>query len=99
MNLFSYPHHAGFKDSTTSREAAENIEKSGRAATLRHRVWTFFAMGGNGTSEDVANRLGEPFQAIQPRISELRKQGKVEPSGERARLSRGGMGHVWRAKQ
>ena len=37
-DLFTYPHKAGFKDNTTSRDAAEAIEASGRAGTLGHYV-------------------------------------------------------------
>ena len=93
-----YPYEAGWKEDQTSRDAAEAIEASGCAATLRERVERFFASGRQGTSEDVAKALAEPFQAVQPRISELRKLGKVEPSGLRAQLSRGGKGHIWRWK-
>jgi hypothetical protein len=95
-DLFTYPFAAGYTERSTSKDAADQIEKSGRAKSLREKVLAFFDAGHEGTSEVVAEIMGEPFQAIQPRISELRKQGKVIPSGRRERMDRGGMGHVWK---
>lgn len=96
-DLLTYPHKAGAKEETTSRAAAIAIESSGRAANLRERVKAFFEGGGQGTADEVSVAIGEAYEAVQPRISELRAQGAVEPSGIRRRGHGGRMGHVWRA--
>lgn len=92
-----YPDQAGFKDATTSREAAEAIEKSGRALSLRERVNQFFVAGRTGTADEVAHHLAEPILAIRPRVSELFKQGKIERTGMRRRSDGGHNAHVYRA--
>ena len=98
-DLFSYPLTAGWREETTSRDAALSIESSGRAPKMRERVKAFFDGGGQGTADEVAAALGEIYEAVQPRISELRAKGLVEPSGVRRRGHGGRMGHVWRAAQ
>jgi hypothetical protein len=99
FNFFEYPHHAGFKENSTSRENAERIETTGRAATLRERVRTYFALGGEATADELAGILQQPFRAVQPRVSELRNLGFIEPTGERRVGSGGGTAHVWRKVQ
>lgn len=91
-----YPETAGFREHTTSRENAERIEETGRAATLRARVMAFFEAGGEATADEVAEQLQSSYRAIQPRISELRAQDLIEPTGERRVGSGGGTAHVWR---
>jgi len=91
-----YPHVAGFRDPDTSRENAERIEASGRAATLRAKVLAFFEGGGEATADEVAEAMQQPYRAIQPRLSELRTKGLIEPTGERRIGSGGGTAHVWR---
>jgi len=95
-NLFTYPHAAGFRENTTSRDAAEQIDKSGRSKRLRERVEGYFLGGREGTTEEIAAYLNELYHAIQPRISELKELGKVVATGIRRRGQRGGMAHVWR---
>jgi hypothetical protein len=94
--LDRFPYAAGFRDRTTSKDAAEKIEASGRAQTLRDRVWAFFEAGGQATADELATKLNEPFRAIQPRVSELKAKGLIVPTGERRKGSGGGSAHVWR---
>jgi predicted ArsR family transcriptional regulator len=100
MDLFAwkpnYPYTAGFKEHSTSKDAAETIEASGRATTLRDRVQAFFDAGHQATADEVAGILKEPFRAVQPRLSELRAKGLIVPTGERRKGSGGGSAHVWR---
>lgn len=92
----TYPTQAGFTDDTTSRDAAEAIEKSGRAMTLRERVESYFLGGRIATADEVAHALHEPILAIRPRVSELFKLGKIERTGMRRRSDGGHSAHVYR---
>ena len=77
-----YPDRAGFKESGTSRDAANAIEGSGRAANLRIAVLGFYARQ-SGTADECAEALGESILSIRPRCSELFNQGKLYKTGER----------------
>lgn len=93
-----YPLFAGFKESTTSRDAAQAIEATGRAATLRDKVEAFYATGRTGTADEVAAYLGESPFSLRPRVSELFRQGLIERTGERRASSEGRPSHVYRRK-
>lgn len=96
-DLFSYyPHRAGYREETTSRDAALSIESSGRAPKLRERVKAFFDGGGQGTADEVAALLKEPVLSIRPRCAELHKQGFIVQTGVRRASSEGKSSHVWR---
>lgn len=94
----TYPEVAGWTDPTTSREAAELIEASGRAGDLRRRVLEWLNAGNMGTVDEIADALDEPFRSVQPRVSELRTQGLVVASGVRRHSKLGGRAksHVWK---
>lgn len=97
LPLFDYPQTAGSKENTTSRDAAEAIEKHGRAARLRDDVKRLFAEGFTGTADECAAALGESPLSIRPRVSEIHAKGLIEPTGERrASLAGGRPSHVWR---
>lgn len=101
MNLFDhadqYPLRAGYKNRTTSRDAANGIEGSGKAATLREAVLHWFQMGNVGTSDDVAHSLGESILSIRPRCTELLALGKIIKTGDRRKMDGNRPGHVLRA--
>lgn len=104
-NLFdspamAYPLAPGFKERTTSRDAAYAI--AGRASILRRRVYTeLLAAGAAGlTADQVAARLGESVLSVRPRVTELAKakpQPWIVPTGERRKNESGLKAKVWRA--
>lgn len=97
--MSTYPEIAGAKEETTSRAAATAIEASGRAWTLRKLARAMFELGWEGTADELAERLVQAPLAVRPRVSELRKLGLIEPTGERRRsLAGGASSHVWRRK-
>lgn len=96
-SLFDYPTTAGWREDTTSKDAALAIESSGRASNLRGRVKAFFDGGGEGTADEVAALLKERPGTIRPRVSELNKQGFIVQTGVRRASSEGRSSHVWRA--
>ncbi len=92
----TYPHVAGFKEATTSREAAEGIEGTGKAKRLRRAILALYRAGLEATADEVAYRIGENILDTRPRVSELHKQGFLEPTGQRRRADGGRPAHVWR---
>lgn len=101
MDLFTwretYPQRAGWKESTTSKEAATAVEKTGRAATLREAVLAFYQAGREATADEVAEALGESPLSVRPRVAELKAMGKLVQTGLRRQSSTGRSSHVWRA--
>ena len=77
-----YPHHAGYKEHTTSKDAANKIEASGRADVLRQRV--LFALRRPMTPKQVAIALEEEITSVRPRITELKQRKLIEETGERS---------------
>ncbi len=92
----SYPHTAGFKEPSTSREAAIAIESTGKAARLRGMVLSWYQDGNTGTADECAHALGEDILSIRPRVAELHKAGRLDQTGERRRADGGRYAHVWR---
>jgi len=92
-----YPERAGYTEPTTSKDAADAIEESGQAETLRGSVLHWLRSGHTGTTEEIADAIGGTYEGVQPRVSELRKQGLVEHTGIRRPRRRSRVGsHVWR---
>jgi hypothetical protein len=88
-----YPQGPGFKEPTTSKDAAIAVLPRVRAlhgrilATLRYL---------NCTPDEVAIVLGTSLLAIRPRFSELHKLGLIEKTGERRTNASGLSANVWR---
>lgn len=95
-DLFSYPRFAGWKEETTSRDAAVAIEASGQAATVRAALMELFAADITDTADGMAARLGLNILSVRPRVSELARQGLIERTGERRLSSQRVMAAVWR---
>jgi hypothetical protein len=95
--LRPYPDSPGFKTSGTSEEAAKTI--TSKASVLRERVLAEIAAAGPSglTADQVGARLGEDWRAVRPRVSELRRAGKVAPTGERRANDTGLKATVWKA--
>jgi predicted ArsR family transcriptional regulator len=91
-----YPHVPGWKGTETSLNAAQSIEPIAKTI-LRKAERMFKALGSDGaTAEEMAERLGVPRVTVQPRVSELRRLGKVRDSGQRRRNpSSGKSAVVW----
>lgn len=87
-----YPDTAGWKEPTTSREAAESVD----ASTLRAAVRQCLAAHGAMTTDECAQQLGISILAIRPRFSELRAVGEVVDTGERHVNVSGKRAVVWR---
>jgi hypothetical protein len=68
MNESPYRNLPGFKESGTSKEAAERIQ--GKAALLRDRCLTLLKQRPM-TADEVAGALNESILSVRPRISEL----------------------------
>lgn len=89
----AYPDEPGFKEATTSKDAAEAMKP--RSSGLRDRALACLALG-PATPDEIAHQLGESVLAIRPRITELRLLGQIEKTGERRANESGLKAHVWR---
>lgn len=89
----SYPHEPGWKARDTARQAAEGVAP--KAKPLRVRVLEELQRG-EGTPEQIADRIGAPLMNTRPRLSELAAQGLIEDSGKRGRAAGGRRAIVWR---
>lgn len=88
-----YPDAPGWKERTTSRDAAKAIK--GRAGTLRAAALAVLA-GREMTADEIAESLGETVLAIRPRVSELYGRGQIVPTGDRRANESGQKAKVWR---
>lgn len=89
--LATYPEGAGWKEPTTSREAAATVD----ASTLRRAVWACLAVHGAMTADECASRLRQSVLAIRPRFSELRALGEIADTGVRHLNASGKRAMVW----
>lgn len=94
-SLFDYqPVHAGWKEPTTSRDAAIKIEQTGRAELLRRRCFEAIKSSNGLTAKEVSSLLEEDINNTRPRISELyQKLHLIDRSGQRRNNQ-----HVWIVK-
>lgn len=88
----TYPVLPGFKEPTTSAEAAAEIAPD--AARLRGMTLEQIARKSD-TADGVAHALGVNFLSIRPRCSELRRLGLIKDSGVRGRTPSGRRAIVW----
>lgn len=94
-----YSTEPGWKEPTTSRDAAKAI--AGRTEHLRDRALTAIRNAGPAglTADKVAEQVSETVLAIRPRITELFKSGKIERTGARRQNASGVSAAVWRVKE
>lgn len=91
-----YPFIAGHKEPTTSLEAAEAIEKSGRAEILREQALAAIKSSIFGmTADEVAAYIAESVLSIRPRITELKQRGLIRDTGHRRANASGVNAKVW----
>ena len=92
---YGYPDSPGFKEKGgTSEEAAATVAKD--LVKLRERVLDVIWFS-PCTADEVAAALGMSVLAIRPRVSELRKLGKIVRQGGRRLNASGIPAWVWRA--
>ncbi|HXL66625.1 MAG TPA: hypothetical protein VN938_16370 [Xanthobacteraceae bacterium] len=94
-----YPERPGFKEPTTSKDAARAMASS--APLLRERVFAAIRSAGprGMTPDEAATAIGETVLAVRPRVTELSKGTHVRiiPTGERRTNASGLRAKVWRA--
>ena len=93
----TYPNAPGFKESTISRDAAN--EMAADATILRERALAAIRKaGGRGlTADECALALGRDILSVRPRLSELRAANRIIPTGERRTNESGKKAMAWRA--
>lgn len=90
----SYPISPGYKGGETSLSAAQAMAST--AGTIRDQVLGVIQRWPS-TPEEIARDLGIDLYTVRPRVSELKRLGKIQDSGDR-RMSRGGKSAiVWQA--
>ena len=97
-DLFSYPLSPGFKERTTSKEAAP---MPADAALLRARVLACFERAGERglTADQCGALLRIDKTAVRPRVSELVALKKLEPTERRGKNESGKSARIWRIKR
>jgi len=93
LSLDRYPRVAGWKSTDTSRAAAADIEDD--AATIRGKVVVVLRRGPL-TADETAARLGMGLLSVRPRLSELRRMGRIDDTGFRRPNASGKQAIVWR---
>lgn len=74
-DLFSDPPTLGHTDGGTSKEAATAMRQS--AAVLRERVLRLFEKKLFLTADECAHQLGASVLSVRPRVTELKKAGRL----------------------
>jgi len=92
-----YPHVPGCKTPGTSQQAADEMVLP--AQTLRADVLRLLQRTPGGlTADECAELLHKSELAIRPRLSELRRQGRIHATGERrTNQISGKAANVWMA--
>lgn len=92
-----YPRAPGHKEPTTSRDAARSVAHE--ADALRALAFGAVAAAGEWglTAHECAAQVGRSIMTISPRLSELRKLGRIEPTSRRRRNESGRSAIAWRA--
>jgi predicted ArsR family transcriptional regulator len=89
----TYPNSPGFQNTDTSEAAAAAIEPE--APNLRALVLRALS-DRPATADECASEIGVSILAIRPRLTELRKLGSIEDTGQRRRNVSGRSAIVWR---
>ena len=91
----TYPDAPGFKVSGPSEQAAEAI--AGAAIKMREIVLAQFALHPSGaTADEIAKDLNLSVLSVRPRVSELKRAGKIVQTGARRKNESGMTATVWR---
>ena len=97
---YGYPNEPGWKEPTTSREAAAKVEAT--VGERREEVLRELRLAGPRglTPDEAAARLGRTVLSVRPRFTELgpKHLGKIEKTGERRTNESGMAAAAWRIK-
>lgn len=98
-DLFSYPRAPGFKERSTSRDAARAV--AGKAATIRADVLRCFrdVWPAGLTAEEVTDMLELDKDAVRPRCSELVAASQILATTVRRPGRSGVLARVWVARR
>jgi len=89
-------HKIGYQKTDTSKAAARSNYKG--KLTIRDRVLQLLQKVPQAlTTEDISMILNIPYGSVQPRLSELRDDGKVIDTGERGETKWGKSCIKWKA--
>jgi predicted ArsR family transcriptional regulator len=95
MSELIYPDAPGFKVHGASEDAAKQI--GGKTKQMLAAVLAEFAKRPCGaTADEVAKALNMSVLSIRPRVSELRRTGKIKQTGTRRTNDSGMTATVWR---
>lgn len=84
-DLFSYPNVCGFKDGTTSKDAAIMMDKSGSASRWR-KLCLIALEQGPATAKEICLRIcGDlsKLDNVRPRLVKLRLDGLIVRTGDK----------------
>lgn len=88
----TYPFSAGYRDTDTSEAAAQSVD----AKTLRAKVLDTISRHGPLTADETAGKIGCNILSIRPRLTELKRLGKITDTGERRENLSGRKAAVYR---
>jgi transcription initiation factor IIE alpha subunit len=95
MSELVYPDVPGFKAPGPSEDAANIVR--GSAAKLRGLVLGRIRECPNGaTADEIAEHLNLSVLSVRPRVSELKRTGKIKQTGARRKNESGMTATVWR---
>ncbi len=96
--MSTYPETPGSKGTDgTSQEAAAFIAP--HVTGMRRKVLEAYADAGEATALEMVERTGMGRWSLQPRVSELRRMGMLESTGQRRRNPSGQSAAVQRITQ
>jgi predicted ArsR family transcriptional regulator len=91
----TYPDGPGYKERGGTSEGAAMIV-SGRVGSLRERV-LFLLRNTEFTADECARYLGASILSVRPRLSELRRMGEIQKTGQTRMNESGIQAAVWTA--
>ena len=86
------------RHSSTSRAAAESMNKNGKAAAQRALVFQCLMEHGPQTDEEIHDRLGLDGDSERPRRVSLVDAGVVHDTGEKRATKSGRKATVWKVR-
>ena len=96
MKTTKYPNYPGVKITGASQDAANGIAE--HAETLRDRVDRLFDRcdpNGGLTADECAELLCSEIWSVRPRLSELRRMGRIVETDQRRKNKSGMTATVW----